>query len=103
MDMPLVERGVGAQAIEVAVAINIVDPYPFSTGKDHIQGMVVMSPILLFQFNIFLSIHKTSCDTFHNMAGFYPTLASLKKGLTRTMLTVSALKPILSMCKQPTH
>jgi hypothetical protein len=57
--------------------------------------MVVVSPILLFQLNIFLSIHKTSRDTLHNMTGVLYTARQLEERISQGEPLSTALKPVI--------
>jgi hypothetical protein len=49
MAVALVDRGIGRQAIEVLVAVDVVDPGAFAARDDHVEGVVVVGAVLLFQ------------------------------------------------------
>ena len=53
MDVALVERGISAQAVQVAVAIDIVNPHPLAAGEHDIQRVVIVRAVLFFKLDVF--------------------------------------------------
>ena len=51
MAVPLIHRGIGCQAVEVALALDVVDPHAFGTFNDDIERVIVVSTELLFQID----------------------------------------------------
>ncbi len=60
MAVSLVDGGVGGQAIEIAVALDVVDPHALGAFDDDVERMIVVSSVLVFEFDKFTSLH-----TFH--------------------------------------
>jgi hypothetical protein len=60
MDMPLVERRIGRQAIQIFPAIHIVDPYAFTACNDYIQWKIIMGTVQFFDVYIFLRVHGST-------------------------------------------
>jgi hypothetical protein len=50
--MALVDGGVTAEAVEIPATVNIPDIDAGAPGEDHGYGVVVVSAIFLFQFQI---------------------------------------------------
>jgi hypothetical protein len=48
MDVPLVERRICTQAIQIPVTIDIKDPHSLSPSEDYIEGMVIVSSVKFF-------------------------------------------------------
>jgi len=57
MAMALIYGGVGAEAIHKFIAVNIIYPDAFAFFYHNIQGMVVVSAVLLFELNIVECVH----------------------------------------------
>ena len=51
MTVSLVHRGIRRQAIEVAFALDVIHPHAFGALDDHVERMVVVSSILVFEFD----------------------------------------------------
>ncbi len=51
MAVSLVDRGVGGQAIEIALALDVIDPNTLGALDDHIERMIVMGAVLVFEFD----------------------------------------------------
>jgi outer membrane receptor for Fe3+-dicitrate len=51
MAVPLVHRGIRRQAIEVALALDVIHPDAFRALDDYVEGMIVVSSIFVFEFN----------------------------------------------------
>jgi hypothetical protein len=51
MTVALIHRGIGSQAIEVAFAFDVIDPYALGALEDDIEGMIVMSAVLVLEFD----------------------------------------------------
>ncbi len=49
--MPLIEGGISAQTIEIAIAFNILNPNTISFAQYNIQGFIVMRAVLVFKFD----------------------------------------------------
>jgi len=47
----LVHRGIRRQAIEVALALDVIHPDAFRALDDYVEGMIVVSSIFVFEFN----------------------------------------------------
>jgi hypothetical protein len=56
--MALIHRGVGGEAIQVAVAVDIPDPDAFAAPDDHVQRFVILGTILIFQIDVSRSLHS---------------------------------------------
>jgi hypothetical protein len=51
MTVSLIYRGIRGQAVEVAFAFDVIQPYAFGTFDDYVEGMIIMSAILVFQLD----------------------------------------------------
>jgi hypothetical protein len=51
----LIHRGIRSQAIEVTFALDVIDPDAFGALDDYVERMVVMSAIVVLEFDIVLS------------------------------------------------
>ena len=56
MAVSLVHRRIRRQAIEIALAFDVVDPNAFGALDDDVERMIVVSAKLLFEFDEFLSV-----------------------------------------------
>ena len=54
MAVPLVQRGVGAEAVQVALAIDAIDPGARGPLDNHVQGQVVVRPPAVFECDEFV-------------------------------------------------
>ncbi len=57
VNVALVDRRISRQAIEVLVAFDIMHPDAFGAFNDHIERMVVVGAVLLFDFDKLFGIH----------------------------------------------
>ena len=48
MAVALIQGGVGAQAVQVFVAFDIVDPHPFTPFQNNVQGVVIVGAVGFF-------------------------------------------------------
>src|ERR1022692_768069 len=55
MAVALVDRGIGGEAVEVAAAFDVIHPYAIGALDHHIQRMVVISAVKIFEFHKILS------------------------------------------------
>jgi hypothetical protein len=58
VDVPLVERGVGRETVEVFGPVHIPDPATFTAFQDDIQRVIIMSAVALLEIDIFLTAHR---------------------------------------------
>ena len=49
--VPLVDRRIGREAVEVAIALDVPDPGALATLDDDVERMVVVSAVLLLEFD----------------------------------------------------
>jgi hypothetical protein len=49
MTVPLVDGAVGAQAVHVAVAFDVPHPHALAATQHHVERLVVVRPVLVFQ------------------------------------------------------
>ncbi len=55
--VPLIDGRIGRQAVHVTAAVDIPHPDPPAAAQDHVQRVVVVRPIALFQSDIRLRVH----------------------------------------------
>src|SRR6516225_7990982 len=74
MNVSLVYSGIRGEAIQVAVAFDVIDPHPLGPFDNNIERMVVMRSVLLFQF------YQFPCAGFfgHGL-NFLPCTASISR------------------------
>jgi hypothetical protein len=54
MTVALIHRGIRSQAIEVTFALDVIDPDAFGALDDYVERMIVMSAIVVLEFDIVL-------------------------------------------------
>src|SRR5690349_21672767 len=54
MAVPLVYRGIRRQAVEIALAVNVIHPHPFRSLDDDVERTVVVGAIIAFEVYEFL-------------------------------------------------
>ena len=58
MAMSLIHRGIRSQAIEVTFALDVIHPHAFRALDHHVERMIVMSSVLVFEFDKVLSAQR---------------------------------------------
>ena len=73
MAVPLVDGGVRRQAIEIAIAFHVINPDPFRVFDNHVERMVVVRAVLIFE-----------CDQFAGLRLFH----DFHKGLSVSLFPI---------------
>ena len=68
MAVSLVDRGIGSQAIQIAIAFHVVNPHALGAFDDDVERMIVVSSVLLFELDeVFAS---AMIDNWHEVLVF---------------------------------
>ena len=68
MAMALVDGGIGSQAVEITLAVDVVHPHALGTLDDDVERVVIVRSMLVFEVNQVLGTGGGLCLGLHGLS-----------------------------------